>query len=260
MGDMKSIFGGFITAFALYSIIPMPRVRWDRDSLRYALCFFPLVGAVIGGVQIGWFWAAAALGAAPGLYAAVAALLPVFVSGGIHVDGMVDTADALFSRASAEKKLEILKDPHTGAFGVMYCAGYLLLSFGLWQQIYAAPGLLALAAAGTVLSRSCSALSITALPAARESGLARVFADGAARGPVTVCNLLVLVAVFAVNILFAPLWGVLGLLLCAAVACMHRVLCLRQFGGNTGDLSGWFSQHIELCVLAVAAVGGLLSA
>ena len=88
---MKSL----IIAFAMYSKIPMPRVDWEKKALSWALCWFPLVGAVIGAVLYGWMALARYLGFGPLFFAAFALLIPIALSGGIHLDGFCDTCDAL---------------------------------------------------------------------------------------------------------------------------------------------------------------------
>lgn len=99
--------------------------------MRYLFCFFPWIGLLTGGLCLGWAWFCRVWQVGALLFAGGMTLLPLIVSGGIHLDGLVDTADALYSRRETEKKLEILKDPHVGAFGVMACCGYLLASFAL---------------------------------------------------------------------------------------------------------------------------------
>ena len=108
---MKSL----IIAFAMYSKFPMPRVDWEKKALSWALCWFPLVGLAVGAVL--WLWLALAgwLGFGAVFTAALALLLPIALSGGIHLDGFCDTCDALSSHQSRERKLEILKDSHTAA-------------------------------------------------------------------------------------------------------------------------------------------------
>ena len=115
---MKSL----IIAFAMYSKFPMPRVDWEKKALSWALCWFPLVGLAVGAVL--WLWLALAgwLGFGAVFTAALALLLPIALSGGIHLDGFCDTCDALSSHQSRERKLEILKDSHTGAFAIICCA------------------------------------------------------------------------------------------------------------------------------------------
>ena len=118
-------------AFAMFSALPVPQFAWNQKNMRYAMCAFPLIGAVIGGL-----WCLC--GALPLPMPAKAAgfcLIPVWVTGGIHLDGYADTCDALSSYGDREKKLEILKDPHCGAFAVIrlcsYFAAYLALCLAL---------------------------------------------------------------------------------------------------------------------------------
>ena len=98
-----------IIAFAMYSKIPMPRVDWNKKNMRYALCFFPMVGVVIGLA----LWGCVRLceiGNMKGFFSSVLlTILPIILTGGIHMDGFLDTVDALSSNASKERKLEILK-------------------------------------------------------------------------------------------------------------------------------------------------------
>ena len=169
---MKKWVSGFCAAFSMYSTVPMPQVPWHADTMRYLFCFFPWVGLLIGGLCLGWAWLCRAWHAGEMLFAGGMTLLPLIVSGGIHLDGMVDTADALYSRRETEKKLEILKDPHVGAFGVIVCGGYLLASFALWGQLHTSPRLLVPCCAGFFLSRCCSAMAVVSFPAAKNSGLA----------------------------------------------------------------------------------------
>ena len=95
---MKSL----IIAFAMYSKFPMPRVDWEKKALSWALCWFPLVGLAVGAVL--WLWLALAgwLGFGAVFTAALALLLPIALSGGIHLDGFCDTCDALSSHQSRE--------------------------------------------------------------------------------------------------------------------------------------------------------------
>ena len=243
---MKSL----IIAFAMYSKFPMPRVDWEKKALSWALCWFPLVGLAVGAVL--WLWLALAgwLGFGAVFTAALALLLPIALSGGIHLDGFCDTCDALSSHQSRERKLEILKDSNVGAFAVIHCVLLLLVTFGFWCQLEPADfevwGALVLL---PVFSRCLSAFGALSLPNARGSGMLASVTGGERRRP--------------------GRWGLLlGSLLCAAAlaalepwfllaagagylsfACYVRT-AKREFGGTTGDLSGWFLQLCELSSLA----------
>ena len=248
---MKSV----IIAFAMYSKLPMPRVDWEQKSLSWALCWFPLVGLFIGAALRLWLALARWLGFGDIFTAAFALLLPIALSGGIHLDGFCDTCDALSSHQSREKKLEILKDSHTGAFAIICCGLYLIVFFAAWCEVSAA-GRAALALClGPVLSRGLSGLFAVTLPNARGTGLLATFTEpmdtARARGV-----LVIWVVVCAAALLWlSPVAGGAALL-GAGLACLYyRVMSFRQFGGVTGDLAGFFLQTCELAmVLAVVIV------
>ena len=118
-------------AFAMFSAIPVPQFDWNEKNMRYAMCAFPLIGVVIGAA-----WCVCGALPLPGLAKAAGfALVPVWVTGGIHLDGYADTCDALSSYGDREKKLEILKDPHCGAFAVIRLCSYFLAYFALCTAV-----------------------------------------------------------------------------------------------------------------------------
>ena len=126
-------------AFAMYSRIPIPRVAWNSENMRYAACFLPFVGVLIGGLEVLLFWGGALFGLSPLVRALLAAALPILVTGGMHLDGFMDTKDALNSYKPREEKLRILKDSRVGAFAVIRLALYLLIFLAAAAQIAALP-------------------------------------------------------------------------------------------------------------------------
>ena len=97
---MKTILETMSVAFSMFSALPVPHCVWSEKNMRFALCAFPLVGAVIGAVW--WFWCAVCALAPVGdvLRGAGLCLLPVLLTGGIHLDGYADVCDALASCAA----------------------------------------------------------------------------------------------------------------------------------------------------------------
>ena len=83
---MKTIYNSLVLAFAMYSKIPTPKADWEKENMRYVLCCFPLVGVVIGALVCGWGWLSARLSIGVLLRTAVYVLIPVLVTGGIHLD------------------------------------------------------------------------------------------------------------------------------------------------------------------------------
>ena len=152
-----SVIKSFFIAFSIYSKIPVPQFAWKEEDMRYTLCFFPWVGVVIGLCFLLWNRFAGVYGIPSTARAAVGAVLPLAISGGFHADGFMDTMDALHSYRDRERKLEILKDSHIGAFAVicfvMYELIYLgavsiVLCVGLMLAVSVKTGALACAAAG----------------------------------------------------------------------------------------------------------------
>lgn len=255
---MKNLIAGFCVAFSLYSKIPMPRVEWTSSTMKYALSFLPLVGAAVGGLELLWLQLALRWGLEGLLYAAVAVLLPVVITGGIHLDGFTDTTDALCSYGDREKRLQILKDPHVGAFGVMYVVGLLLLQGGLYAQLYAVPALAPVLALSFPFARTIGGGAIVWLPCAKDSGLARTFADGSDKIPVRLALAVQLLLCLLLMLDCSPMAAIAVLALCAVLLPVYRSFCLRTFGGVTGDLAGFAITLTETLILLVCTAGGLL--
>ena len=150
------MLSSLIIALSMYSSIPMPRIDWKEDNMRWSLGCLPVVGILAGGVLYGWSVWTLYTDISPVLYAAVAVLLPILLSGGFHMDGFLDATDAIFSRRERQRKLEIMKDPCCGPFAVLSCGGLLLLELAAWCQLFRRPGLIPAACCVYILSRSFS--------------------------------------------------------------------------------------------------------
>lgn len=231
-------------AFSMFSAVPMPQVVWDKASMRYALLAFPLVGCLIGLLIWGWVSLCSALAISPLVRALGLTLLPVVVTGGLHIDGFCDTWDALSSRREPERMYEILKDPHIGAFGVLHLALLLLATFVLWAELPTVP--IWPVALGFVLSRSLCALAVASFPLRPGAGLARAFAEGADRRLVAWGSGAIAVMV-SVLMCLAGAWGMVAV--AGVVFALYRLVIVRRFGGLSGDLSGWLVQTVELWML-----------
>lgn len=241
-----SIINSFFIALSMYSRIPVPRVDWKKENMRYAMCFFPMIGVVIGAVMYlaGWLLDKTSVG---GLFRGVVfTLIPIIITGGIHMDGFMDTMDALGSWGDREKKLEILKDSHAGAFAILGMGCYLMWSVAVWSELPAE--VLRVCGVSFVLSRALSGFSVVTFPAARNSGLLKMFQDGAQKKVVriTMC-LYVAAAVIMMAVMNAR--AMTGAVAGAMIAFLYYVVVSRkQFGGVTGDLAGFFLETAELAM------------
>ena len=242
-----------IIAFSMYSKVPMPRVDWSEKNMKYAFCFFPLVGAVLGAIVYGVATLLFHIHVSSLFFAALMSVLPIFYTGGIHVDGLLDTLDALHSYGDREKKLEILKDPHTGAFAIIGAVCYFVLSLGVWSEIQTKG--LPFIAVGYILTRALSGLSIVTFPLAKNTGLAATFSDMSHKSRVKV-TMVVYSLVCFIALLWIDLFLGMGVIVVSlGMFAYHYHICKKEFGGITGDLAGYFLQLNELAILIWIAIG-----
>lgn len=174
------------------------------------------------------------------------------------MDGFCDTVDALSSQQDRERRLEILKDSHAGAFAIIFAGVYMIVTYGCWNAVTDWKRLGAVCV-GFVLSRALSALALATFQGARKKGMLQGFADAAKKKTVTI-TMLVYIVLCAVGMI--ALGGWLGLIMVCAngiVFLYYRITAYKKFGGTTGDLAGWFLQLAELSsVLCVGIFGFVL--
>ena len=248
------LFRSFAIAFSIYSRIPMPRFSWEEEDMRYHMVFFPWVGMVIGGLE--YLLLQVVTGPElPMLFRmALAGVVPLLVTGGFHVDGFMDVRDALSSYQPKEKKLEILKDPHVGAFSVISLLIYVLLFGGALSLmlVYGGAGDIALFACLFPLCRALSAILALRLKKAKPDGMLQQETRDAGKGGITilVTELLIFTGlmVWIDPVETLVIAGVLALFSRYYAWKMHK-----EFGGVTGDTAGYFLTVAEL--LGLMAIG-----
>lgn len=246
---MKSLWNNFKVAFSMFSKIPMPRADWTEENMKYMICFFPFVGTVIGFLSMGAAYAGKYFGFGQNFTAVVLVLLPVFVTGGIHVDGLLDTADALSSWRERERRLEILKDSHAGAFAVITACVYFLAWFGAYSELMAFSDGIVLMALGFMVSRCLSGIGVVSFPKARADGTVAEFSKQSENRLVQGVLIFYLVVLFMLMILINPLKGIITFVTALLIFAWYYHMAMKYFGGTTGDLSGYF---LCLCELGMA--------
>ena len=244
-------------ALSMYTRLPVPQFPWEDEDMQYAICFFPLAGALTGAVLYGWLFAADRLGSPSAARCILASLLPLLVTGGIHADGFMDTSDALQSFGGRERRLEILKDPHIGAFAVirfLCLAGiYLSAVFCLKEPAYL-PW-----ACSFFFSRALSAFAAVRWKKAKPDGSLNLFA---AEGAAERASAVILAEILCGGLLMLRA-GILQGIAAAAAGLLsmayYRHMSLKEFGGITGDLAGWFICVCETAMVCAMAAAGFLT-
>ena len=230
----------------------MPQFKWDDNALSYSFCFLPVVGVVIGLLEWGWLSLCWLAGFNLLFKSVIAAAIPMFVSGGIHMDGFCDTVDALCARQGRERSLEIMKDSHSGAFAIIFSSVYLMLTLGVISEACGVTGVFCIV---YTLSRAVSVLSVTGKKNARGSGMLAQLTS-----PLHVKTVRgwawCWIALCAVVMDLYNIYAGTGALIGAVVAWhTYHAICFRRFGGITGDTSGFFVQYLEIVILFGIVIG-----
>ena len=236
-------------AFGLLTTLPFKLPDdWSAGDSGRASVWYPFVGLVIGALT--WLTWKATLFFLPPLVAGVITLVIwVMLTGGLHLDGLADCCDGLFASVSIERRLEIMKDPRMGAFGVIGLILILLLKAAVLISLTSVSSFGILLAAS--LARWCI-LPAALLPLARPSGsgMGADFAAGFQRSFIFWGALMPLT--------FAIILGVRGILsivtgLVASVFVLG--LAKSRIGGVTGDVFGMVVEIVETVVLLTFVAG-----
>ncbi len=210
-----------------------------------ALPWFPAVGLGLGLALGAVWWGAGQILPAP-VAAAVVVAVDLGLTGLLHVDGLIDSADGLLAPITRERRLEVMATPDVGAFGVATAGVALLLRWTALVALAPAPLLLA---ALWCASRTAMVITARALPYARPGGLATSFLGGRAAPGALAGG----VAAVALAVWWRPLAGVVAVGAAAAGAAAVAVLARRRIGGFTGDVLGAAGMMAETVGLVAAA-------
>jgi len=246
MSFLRSVALGF----ALFSKIPMPRVVWTKENTRYLICAFPFVGVAIGLLLWVWLWLSNLLAFGTIIFAAGLTFIPIAVTGGIHLDGFCDTVDALASHAEPERKREILKDPHTGAFAVIFACVYLLTYFALCTEAPREVKTVLVLGMIHIMIRSTVGFGVLYYPAMTSQGLFYTIGSSSNRKIAAIILWSIYALFAAILTLIAGFVGIVITMVTIICAMYIYLMSKKKFGGMNGDISGYWLQIAELAALA----------
>lgn len=202
---------------------------------RAALAWFAPVGAVVGAL-VGLVWWSGAQWWTLGVAAALALVADAALTGLLHLDGLADTADGLLPPVTRERRLEILRDPRSGAFAIVGLVLVVLLRFAALGAMV--PDLAAIASVASIWCTARLAMAVTAVtvPYARDRGLATAFAGGRL-APILAIGIPVALATAVVG--HDPwITGILAIVTTAVGAAAVVTFARARLGGFTGDVLG----------------------
>lgn len=247
------IVTAFFMAWGYFLALPCPYKKWDDNQRHYMLAFLPAVGMVAGALWCLWSFILQKIGL-PIYIESIATMTYIFfISGFFHLDGFMDTCDALLSRRDIEERQRILKDSTVGAFSVISVV--LLISW--WIIIFVismerAPiwGLFLI----PVISRTMSAIWVLILKPMGHSqyrdGFTNVERRNALVMTVALAAMGVLISIGIAYLFGNNLWHPVTLAVGMIFASCGCILdATKQLGGMSGDVSGF-----SLCLSELAGI------
>ncbi|MCL6454019.1 MAG: adenosylcobinamide-GDP ribazoletransferase [Alicyclobacillus sp.] len=230
----------FVLAVQFATVIPMPPVpnASDRD-VRTSVLFLPVVGGFLGAIL--WGLQRLLTGYLPLLPATAVALTAyTLLTGALHLDGLLDTADAAGSRRSRDAALDIMKDSRIGAMGAVAAVLILVGKFAALSSLSpTSPGFFVVV---PVWSRLAMVWSMAIAPAARGNGLGAYFARQIR--PWVLVTATCLSAAVCVPLVSAR-DGLCLLIAVVGTTSLYHWWILRKFGGSTGDTYGALNEVVE---------------
>jgi adenosylcobinamide-GDP ribazoletransferase len=216
-----------------------------------AFAWFPAVGAAMGALLGLLWWAAAHIWPAT-VAAAIVVGADLVLTGLLHIDGLVDSADGLLPHLSRERRLAVMREPTIGAFGIAAGVAVLLIRFAALSSIHPSVLLLTGIWCG---SRTLMAVAPSVLPYARaeDGGLATPFLSPTGRGPMLIAAITGVAGLTSTVMLWGPLGGAMAALSGLIAAALVLVFARRRLGGFTGDVLGAAGVVFETTALVVAA-------
>jgi adenosylcobinamide-GDP ribazoletransferase len=220
------------------------QVNWTSETCGGSVKFFPLYGAVIGGVLAAGYYVCGQF-FPPLLTAVLLLILEVYITGGIHVDGFMDTMDGLFSGRSPERILEIMKDSRVGAHGVIAFGLLYLSKFSIYYE-FPSEILMPALIITPVLGRWTMVMGITQFPYARPEGMGKCFHQFAGRSAMPVATVFAAAAAAALGWMGAVVFTVVG-----AWAYLFCRRVSQELGGLTGDVYGAVTELTQVVAMVV---------
>jgi len=253
---------GFLLLLSFMTRIPVPKTEYDEEKLGKSMKYFPVVGIIVGFILLffciifNFIFKNLNYSTALPLMILVVILTDLITTGALHLDGLADTFDGIFSYRSKHKMLEIMKDSRLGSNGALALILYFLLKFVLFYSLIIESRELTLYAIMTypVVSRFCSVVSCASSPYARGSGMGKTFVDNTKTCGLIVATIITLL--YTIGMLFIPfilftnyslpiqfmiqtiLVIVIIVALLALFAYAFSKLIERKIGGITGDTLG----------------------
>lgn len=235
--------------------------KFDSDSLGKSMKFFPVVGMVMGLVLFLFYLGLGYFIYSPMVMAVILVIIEVILTGGLHLDGLADTFDGIFSYRSKQKMLEIMKDSRLGTNGGLVLILYFILKVTLIYELNIYGGL----SSGVVLlltpalARLNSVVNCASAPYARATGMGKTFVDNTNGMSVVIATILTFIFGGAVCYFFLIPYAILVIIpILMLLGFVFAKLMTRKIGGVTGDTLGAVVELSEVIAIFLIYIGAIV--
>ncbi len=236
------ILESIVVAFQFLTRLYLPiNVEWNTANLRRSLTWFGLVGAFIGAILAGAMTLFNRFNVIPAVAAIIILLIWIFITGGMHIDGISDMADGFFSMRDKEKTLEIMKDSHVGAFGVITIVFLLLIKFEMLKEFIIIEKNVWLLILPPTIARIAAGLVLSFYETTKKSGLGYTFHSSDPR---------IFWAIgFVVTLIISSILNIKSLIFIGIAILASNLMALwakKKIGGLNGDIYGAIVETVEV--------------
>ena len=236
------ILESIVVAFQFLTRLYLPiNVEWDTANLRRSLMWFGLVGAFIGVILAGAMTLFNRFDLIPAVSAIIILIIWIFITGGMHIDGISDMADGFFSMRDKEKTLEIMKDSHVGAFGVITIVFLLLIKFEMLKEFIIIEKNVWLLILPPTIARIAAGLVLSFYETTKKSGLGYTFHSSNPR---------IFWAIgFIVTLIISSILNIKSLIFIGIAILASNLMALwakKKIGGLNGDIYGAIVETVEV--------------
>ncbi|KFZ26729.1 MAG: Cobalamin synthase [Candidatus Izimaplasma bacterium HR2] len=254
---MKKIFKIFIISLGYFTTIPVPYLKWEDKLNKYIPLFIPLIGIIIGTIFFGLIKFMEIAPISSLLQSSIIVVFFIFITGGLHLDGFMDTCDAHFSRREIPKKLIIMKDSNVGAFAVVFLLVLFLIKLTVINEVVLNNDLVYIVILIPIISRIYESLLLLNTRKAKDSSLQAMY--GSLSKKYQLVYVLYIIVTIIIGSLLNELLFVLTLHTIAILYLLYyKRFAIKQFGGITGDVVGAYVEIVEVILWTGVLLYGIL--
>ncbi len=230
---------GLILSLQFLTRLPINiEVDFNRENLGRALFFFPLVGGLIGAWVYLFYWGFYKLTGSLEIGAIMGLVAYIFITGGLHLDGLADSCDGFFSNKDRETMLEIMSDSRIGAFGVLALVLIILLKYIVYKNL--GPNFLLVVSLSIANSRLVEAYIATSKEPAKDTGMGVLYTRAQAGKYFKASFVVYLLVLFILD----PVY-IIPLLISLILGELIYIRSFKEIEGFTGDTLGATAELVE---------------